>query len=223
MDLQATTPTSTLLDDAFVIENFFGLKLIADLWQELEQFPAGEDFVDQHGIFKGQLIANQTFIDSNKAGICLTEILKKVRDHLGIPVTWREIDFVKLYLPWDIHCDLVRSDADRPFYNALIPLHDVDSRTVIFNETSPGYNHFWQYKNEHAKSSNPVPRDVWDKYLSMCWPEDREYLSVKSIMPVQRAGQLIMFKRNLWHSSDSFYLSGAAPKYFLQLIIDRDD
>ena len=214
---------SKSLEDVFVIENFFQRSFIQDLWHELAALPPGQDFVDRHGVFKDQLVARQTFVDTNTVGSSLAKTLDRVKDFLQVPVIWREIDYVKLYLPWDIHCDLVRSDHDRPYYNALIPLHDVDSQTVIFKETSPGFNHFWQYKQCSEKSKTPVPKDIWDHYLSMCWPEDREYLSLHTIMPPQRAGQLIMFRRHFWHSSDSFHLRGAGPKHFLQLIIDLDD
>ena len=220
MEKPANFATPSLLDDAFVMEKFFEPEFIHDLWQELKMLPPGQDFIDHHGVFKGSLMAHQTFIEKENIGPLLQKTLEKIGAYLPVNVVWREINYVKLYLPWDIHCDLTRTDNDHPYYNALIPLHDVDSRTIIFNEISQSHNHFWQYKQQNSKSLNPVPLETWEKYLSMCWPEDREYLSLKLILPPQQAGQLIMFKRNLWHSSDKFHLRNSAPKYFLQVLID---
>jgi hypothetical protein len=56
----------------------------------------------------------------------------------------------------------------------------------------------------------------------MCWPEDREWLSIRKILPAQAAGQLIGFKRNIWHSSDNFYLKNIKSKSFIQVLVDLD-
>lgn len=209
----------TFDSDIFVVDNFFDCQLIANVWQECQQFES-VDFVDHHGVFKDQLISKQTQIDIENTGPFLTILLEQVRANFDRAVKWDEIIYSQLFLPWDIHCDLVRPNTTNPFVNLLIPFNSVNSSTVIFNERSPGFNDFCKYKKDYQKQQIPVPENVWNEHLSMCWPEDREWLSIKEILPTQTVGQLIGFKRDLWHSSDSFHLKGVGVKHFLQILVD---
>jgi hypothetical protein len=61
------------------------------------------------------------------------------------------------------------------------------------------------------------------------WHECQRFKSVdvvdlhglfKEILPTQTVGQLVGFKRDLWHSSDSFHLKGVVAKHFLQILVD---
>lgn len=221
MALQTTVQTLNLSEDYSLVEDFFNKNFIANLWQEVISLGKGEDFIDQYGVFKGRLISCQKFISPENVNPLLESVLDQLRKFFVVPIVFREIVYSTLYLPWDIHCDLVRTDSDHPFYNVLIPLHDVNSRTVIFNQKSPGYNDFYKYKKEFSKIKDCISEDFWNEYLSMCWAEDREYLSLKALLPEQRAGQLIMFKRDLWHSSDNFHLKHNGPKHFIQIIVDK--
>jgi hypothetical protein len=116
---------------------------------------------------------------------------------------------------------LNRAGSFTPFYNVLIPLQDADSSTIVFNQQATEYNEFYKYKDSHSKEKNPIDLETWDQYLSMCWPEDRLWLSIKQILPKQRIGQLVAFKRNFFHSSDNFHLRQSTPKHFLQVILDK--
>jgi len=218
MDLPVMTQL-TFDSDIFVVDNFFDQQLVADVWQECQQFKS-VNFVDRYGVFKDQLISKQTHIDIKNTGPFLSILLEQVRSKFDQDVKWDEIVYSQLFLPWDIHCDLVRPNTINPFVNLLIPFNTVNSSTVIFNERSPGYNDFWKYKKDYPKQKIPVTEDIWQKHLSMCWPEDREWLSIKEILPTQTIGQLIGFKRDLWHSSDSFHLKGVVAKHFLQILVD---
>ena len=91
----------------------------------------------------------------------------------------------------------------------------------IFDQRSSGYNEFWKYKKENSPVPGPVSQDTWDQYLSMCWPDDRLWLTIKEILPAQQAGQIVAFKRDLFHSSDNFHLRKVGPKHFLQIILDK--
>lgn len=221
MDLPVTVPLSNDLD-VFVFDNFFSQTLINQLWTECLAAPGVVDFVDHHGIFKGNLIAKQTTVGVNQ-GPALVQVLSQIAPLFDHKILWSEIVFSQLHLPWDIHCDLLRKHSSKPpLFNLLVPLQDVDSRTILFNETSTDTNDFWKYKQTAAKASNPVSKEIWNKHLSMCWPEDREWLSIRKILPAQAAGQLIGFKRNIWHSSDNFHLNHIKSKSFLQILVDLD-
>jgi len=207
-------------DDIIVKDNFFELTTVNHVFDYCQSLPNGKDFIDNVGIFKGLRIARQLRLhdlsDKN-----LSYILNKTLSVFNNVAEITQVAYVQLYLPWDIHCDLIRQDSTSPFYNVLIPLQDADSSTIVFNQQSSNYNEFYKYKATHPKEINPIDQTVWDQYLSMCWAEDRDWLSIKQILPKQRAGQLIAFKRNFFHSSDSFHLRQSTPKHFLQVILDK--
>ncbi len=205
--------------DIFVVDNFFDQQLITAVWQECKHLKS-VDFVDNQGIFKGQLISKQTHIETEFAGVHLQKLLNQVRSFFDRDVFWSEIVYSQLFLPWDIHCDLARPKSTNPYFNLLIPFTSVNSGTIIFNEKSPGYNDFWKYKRDFEQHTDPVPEHIWQEHLSMCWPDDRNWLTVKEILPSQKSGQLIGFKREFWHSSDSFHLKGVDAKHFLQILVD---
>lgn len=209
--------------DSYAIDNFFNLEFVECLHAELEKLSPGVEFWDKEGIFKGKHIATQRFIaPAETHSPCLSEALTKICNFFRRPVKIVEVDYVTLYLPWDIHCDLIRTDSVDPFYNVLIPLHDVDSRTILFNETSETADAFWKFKQTHPQAENPIDQDIWNQYLDMCWPEDRLWLTLKEVMPAQRAGQFLAFKRQFFHSSDNFHKRVTGPKQFLQVILDKD-
>lgn len=214
------------MDDIIVKDNFFDLQTINEIFDQCQRLTNGEEFIDIGGIFKGSLIAWQSqLLNSNIAINGLDHVLDKTLELFKNTVKIVELSYVRLYLPWDIHCDMKRkntiNEESDPFYNVLIPLHDIDSRTIIFDQRSSGYNDFWKYKKENPQQSNPITQELWNKHLSMCWPEDRLWLTIKEILPAQQAGQLVAFKRDLFHSSDSFHLRNAGPKHFLQIILDK--
>lgn len=104
-----------------------------------------------------------------------------------------------------------------PYYNFLIPLGDFQSRTIVFDQYSTEFNNFSDYKNTHSTVANPPSQEFWQENLSMCWPQDREYVTVKSALPYQHRGQLIGFPSKYFHSSDNFHTRFSEPKVFLQI------
>jgi len=215
---------STSFDDVFVIEDFFNLDFVETLFNECKNLPAGDKFIDRHGVFKGHLVSEQKFLTEEEKHLpAIATAIQKVQSVFPVKTCIIEAVYSKLYLPWDIHSDYLNSDRQQtrqPFYNTLIPLHDVDSRTFIFDQTATEYNDFYMYKEHHQHAENPVSEDIWNEYLDYCWPEDREYLSIRNQLPAQRAGQLVAFRRHFFHSSDNFHTRNTEPKHFIQFLLD---
>lgn len=208
------------MQDIFVYENFFDRNFIKLLFDEVQTNGESVDFIDNIGIFKGQLIAKQKLFE-NVSLPNLNIALEKIKNIFDCSIIFREILFQTLYLPWDIHSDWTPQDSSESYYNLLIPLQDVESRTIIFDQRSSDTKHFYIYKQQKEKCANPIPVDIWEENLNFCWAEDREYLSIKQIMPYQKTGQLMGFLRDYYHSSDNFHTKNIGPKYFLQILVDR--
>jgi hypothetical protein len=73
---------------------------------------------------------------------------------------------VKLFLPWDIHSDYYKKECrvdHVPYYNFLIPLDDVDSQTIIFNQFTTDDPNFSFYKLHNQPLENPIDEEFWNK------------------------------------------------------------
>lgn len=213
----------------FVIDNFFSDKELSIFEKAIEHNSPGNDNIPKWGPFANQLVANYVEIldDLDSVNLVKTKFSQTLSDvfdkdfdkNYNISCLMR----VRLFLPWDVHNDLPISSIDskyKPLYNMLVPLHDVDSRTILFEQMSNEYKDFYLYKQSHEKVSNPINEDFWNENLSMCWPEDRLYLTLLAALPYQRRGQLVSMLQSQFHSSDNFHTKGIISKDFLQIRIN---
>jgi len=211
----------------FFIENFFSEDELSVYESAIQTREPGTDHVAPYGPFANQLISNYiNFIDDEKSlnltKLKFNSLFSNFETDYKISCLMR----VKLFLPWDVHNDLhlkAVAHGFSPLYNFLIPLEDVQSRTIVFDQFSSEYNDFHTYKSLHQPVEIPVDKDIWEENLSMCWPEDRLYLSLQKIMPYQRRGQLHAIARKQFHSSDNFHTRGIKHKSFIQVWVDIKD
>ena len=209
------------MDDCFCIENFFSESDMQYLESVIDK--AGPGTVQMgSGPFEGKKIATHiSLINDAKASQFVLEKISKV-----VPESFSLTTFKNtiLYLPWDVHSDFYLNECkpgNRPHYNFLIPLDNVPSRTIVFNEFTDGNRHFYAYKEKNKPVENPVNEQFWNENLSMCWPHDREYLSIRKIMPYQKRGQLVAFGSQYFHSSDNFHTRFSEPKKFILIRTER--
>jgi len=179
--------------------------------------------IPPHGRFANQLVAK--IIDLSNNSVAFDVLDRKLGPLFGADksIKYSSILLTELCLPWDIHTDLYlerTAEGYKPFYNFLIPLHDVDSRTFVFEQRSDEYNDFHKYKQQNRRLDKPIDLELWENNLSMCWEQDRHYLSVMKIMPYQRRGQLLGIDRRYFHSSDDFNTRGINSKKFVQVNVD---
>jgi hypothetical protein len=209
--------------DTIHIDNFFTedqLQLCEKAASLMEAIPT----IHPYGVFPNQLIAKCTHLnEDNVVKNMFINIFANLLDCEKSKFDISELMVVTLHLPWDIHNDLHKNKIKPGFchgWNFLIPLEDVNSRTIIFEQSSEDSNDFSEYKENHGKVPNPIDSKFWEDNLSFCWPHDREYLSLKEALPYQRRRQLLGFKRNLFHSSDNFHTRGISEKNFIQVRLD---
>jgi hypothetical protein len=178
-------------------------------------------FAPNYGRWPGELISVQSWHKWNDQDELGQLIGNRLYNAVGRNTKIVEVNYQQLHLPWDVHADLSRDDkGSTPWYSVIIPLGSYNSRTIIFDQESPGYNDFYLYKQKNNKADHPVDLDFWNNNLSHCWDEDREYLSLKYVGREQRAGDAFFFSRKFMHSSDDFHTRGVGPKRFLQILID---
>lgn len=211
------------MEDTFCIDHFFGEEEMQQIDQIVPKY-LGQDIIHSYGVFPNQVIANIANLTTDvELNLLLESKYLKLFDFDQIKYSISTVQKVTLFLPWDIHSDLLLptvKEGYAPYYNFLIPIHDVQSRTIIFNQMSNEYSDFYLYKKDHAVLDNPIDQQTWDNNLSMCWPNDRLYLSIKQMLPYQRRGQILGFRRNLFHSSDNFHTRGIKSKTFIQIRLD---
>lgn len=210
-----------MMTEIFCRDNFFTDHDIKYINQVIAAKEPGQDARHSYGRFPNQLLANYiNLINDSEFINWMTNRIQIIFDRdIQIQTAIR----VKLYLPWDIHSDFFLDQCSTgycPYYNCLIPLDNVPSQTIIFNQTTSGSNDFYRYKETASKVDSPISQEFWDQHLDFCWPEDRLYLTLKQLMPYQSIGQIQGFPRQYFHSSDNFHTRVKDSKSFIQLRID---
>jgi len=212
-----------MIDETFCYDNFFTDEDLKIFERAIEQNLPGEQHFINEGPFAGNLIAEYVNIIHDQSAKDL--LLRRIQPLFDRAIYLNYFSMVRLHKPWDIHSDfyLHQSPAgQRPFYSLLIPLDDVPSRTIIFDQFTNSYTDFYNYKLEHDPVDNPVDEQFWKENLSMCWPQDRDYVTVKKVMPWQQRGQVQGFDRKYFHSSDNFHERFSEPKCFINARLCTD-
>lgn len=208
----------------FSINNYFSDLDLSVYEAAIEKYSPGVNNTPDSGPFANQLISNYINIIADEDSLELTKSkFSALFDNFEKNYKISCLARVELFLPWDIHNDLHLhkcAPGFRPLYNFLVPLADVQSRTIVFDQYSNEYNDFYTYKKLHAPVSCPIDVKIWEENLSMCWPEDRNYVTLKEIMPYQQRGQLHAIAREQFHSSDNFHTRGIKSKSFIQIWLD---
>lgn len=205
------------MEEIFSKDNFFSDQDIDFLIDRISSMDDVVDFVNHEGVFSNQLIANLVRIRDKEV---LDWLHDKIKPTLDRPFNVVAANRLNLYLPWDVHTDHHTKECSPghvPYYTFVIPLGDFDSRTIIFDQHSTESVNFSDYKLTHKPIRNSVSKDIWDEHLSMCWPKDRMYLSIKEMLPYQRRRQLVGFPSMYFHSSDNFHTRITPPKVFIQV------
>jgi hypothetical protein len=125
------------------------------------------------------------------------------------------------FLPGELHNDyeyVKCTDTEVGWYFFLIPFETCPTSTVVVNQIGMK-THFIDYKSEHE----PLPEDQrmteedYKKYMSHCWPQERDYISLREIIP-WTAGGLIAVDIRYFHSSDNFLANGMTVKKSLTMM-----
>ena len=140
-----------------------------------------------------------------------------IKDNAIIPISY----LLESFIPYEIHDDynwLSLEETEIPYYLIIIPLLTCDAKTIILNQQGK-YLHFVDYKKDHK----PLPigeqmsEEVFQKYFSHCWPQERPYISIKDIFD-WKLGNILAFDMRYFHSSDNFLKNGVKEKQCITLM-----
>lgn len=212
------------MQEIFSYYNFFDSDDLAFINQAIAQQPVNKDVTLDYGNFPNVKIANYVnLLDNEKFTAWM---MAKIRPVFDQDFVINSMYRILLFKPWDIHSDYFLDACKpgyRPYYNCLVSLEDAPSSTIVFDQVTRGANDFYLYKESNLPVDNPVPEEFWQEHLDFCWPQDRLYLTVKQVLPEQRAGQFQGFPRQYFHSSDNFHNRMDQPKQFLHIRTDIKD
>ena len=133
----------------------------------------------------------------------------------------QECFYLQSLAPLEVHWDCGAHEFgmdEMPFVVFVIPFESMDAHTIIFNQLSADRD-FVQYKEKN----DPLPEDqcitpeIYDQYLSHCWPHERPYLNIDTIFRWTK-GSLLMFDAHRWHASDNYHKNGVTEKEGLVII-----
>lgn len=207
------------MDDIVELENWLTASEIATIKEIVTAWPV-KNYWARQGRFEGELVTGQSYHDWSHDGELEKILTDRMIDIIG-PHQVVETVYQTLYYPWDVHTDWYNEDSSVPYRTFVIPLDDyAHSRTIFFDQCGD-YRDFYKYKQQHDPIDNCVDQEFWKANLSHCWDDDRKYLSLKYVSQPWKAGNVMHFPRNLFHSSDDFYLRQTGPKNFLQILTDR--
>ena len=150
-------------------------------------------------------------------------IPNELLDHAIIPTSYK----LHAVLPGELHNDYEYAkcnDSEVGWYIYLVPFETYPTNTVVIDQWGLK-THWIDYKanNQPIPVDQQVPEELYKKYFSHCWPQEREYITIKEIFPWQ-AGSLIVIDMRYFHSSDNFLANGMTIKKSLTMMtkIPRD-
>lgn len=205
------------------INNAFTQEELDDLKTTILNSPntKHEDYIHNwEGPNFNKKLSSRAFFDFDKL-TKVSELIKSKLPHDISSNTDVQRSFILTsWVPYEIHCDskwIECAEDEVPYYIFLIALTPCASKTVVLNQLGY-YLHFVDYKNDHNKLpvDQQLTEEEFQKDFSHCWPQEREYISVKDEF-IWDLGNLIAFDIRLFHLSNDFSKLGVKEKQCISL------
>lgn len=152
----------------------------------------------------------------NEKNKLVRDILQPKFDReFGTDLVIQQIHIFDSIDPYKIHSDVDNGDplphAPNAAWTFIIPLFDVNSHTIVFNEESE-IKILQHYMQDHDPYDPPkIDYNTWKEYFSHCPYEYCTYLSIEDIFKWKK-GSLFAASRYKFHTSDNFLKNGVKNK-----------
>lgn len=193
----------------------FDTATLAQLEEHILKCSEVVNYHDQEGVWKDKgTVANITHWEwDHPDAEYIRTTLGAVLDPIIGPFVSVKSHILDSRLPWDVHNDYVIECSQsqlKPYCVVMIPLDTTPAKTIFFNQSAE-YKEFGRYKEEHSPIANHVPHESWNSMLGHCRVKDRFWLSIDQVYDWKQ-GDLIIFDRRQWHSSDNYPANGIEQK-----------
>jgi hypothetical protein len=142
----------------------------------------------------------------------------KIKQHFGSDLVADTGHVLNSTLPYGIHTDVMSNfDPDGPLdpaWTFLIPLENVDSHTITFNEQCYECKTVVEWASRYqVEPKNMITEDEYQKYFSHVSLDEISYLSIDCVFPWQdNRGTLFAADRRKFHVSDNYKKTGLQGK-----------
>jgi len=162
---------------------------------------------DWAGPHQNKKMSDQYIFNPNKLTSVTDLIKQKLPNHISSNLSIDRSFLLTSYIPYEIHCDYgwpICDDDEVPYYLILVTLNGEGSKTIVLDQMGE-YLHFVDYKNDHDKLpvDKQMSEEEFKKDFSHCWPQEREYISVKDIFNWS-VGSIVALDMRLFHLSNNF-------------------
>jgi len=205
-----------------VFHNFLSDDTLFSIRDAVDRLGTTIDFVHTwEGPKQGQLISSKNTLDTSAYPEVVEQLTSLLPGSLHQDIIAHSLFHLKSFVPYEIHSDwgwIKCSDDERPFYVFVIPLHSVNAKTIILDQTHQGL-HFVDYK----KTNSPLPADQhvsdsdFQQYFNHCWPQEQPYISIQTKFDWVQ-GSAVMFDARYLHLSDNYAANGVVEKHALVLM-----
>lgn len=136
-------------------------------------------------------------------------LVPKIHAEFGNNVYIEQCHVLHSYHPYGIHTDTISVRPDyrlgEPSWTFIIPIEDVNSSTIVFNEKSADIKTVKDWINTHKikPNSTPISDELYEKYFTHCDKLFMKFLTIEDIF-LWRKGSLFAASREKFHVSDNY-------------------
>jgi len=142
----------------------------------------------------------------------------KIKQHFGSDLLANVGHILDSTTPYGIHTDVMSNfDPEGPLdpaWTFLIPLENVDSHTIVFNEQCYETKSVSEWASRYQiEPKNIITEEEYQKYFSHACRNEISYLSMECVFPWQgNRGTLLAADRRKFHVSDNYKITGLQGK-----------
>ena len=205
--------------DSRIIENFLSDDELDMLEKHFLATDDKHENYNPHGkngeiIFSGTYYIIRYYEEKNKL---VRDILQsKLEKEFGPDLKVQQIHVFDCFDPYNVHSDIDSGgpplpEAPFPAWTLIIPLFDVNSHTITFNEGSKIKQPSFYIQETEPYSTHSIDNQTHQKYFSHIPYDFFQWLTVDKIFPWKR-GSLFAADRYKFHTSDNFLANGVSNK-----------